>query len=338
MASLLPAYQDGKLLFVHATGSMDPSRSHFEAQRFMETGKPGDQSIGTGWLGRHLSTVGAMVPGAPLRGVGISAGLQKSLIGGPDTLPISNLDTFGITGTGSTLNARRAALTDLYNPTPDPLHSAALSTLATIDMLNTINFAGYTPANGAVYPGNGGLPYAMKTTAALIRAEVGVEAVAIDVGGWDTHDNQGTVAGSMANLMSTLSQTLAAFYQDVVAGNGPNVTVVVMSEFGRRLLENGNLGTDHGHGNVMMVLGQCVGGGRVMTQWPGLEPQNLFEGRDLQVTIDYRDILSEIVQDRLRRRRDERTLAIDGGHPPADDVAVDVGGVDGIGHQQRQAQ
>ncbi|HEX2836700.1 MAG TPA: DUF1501 domain-containing protein [Phycisphaerales bacterium] len=299
MASLLPAYQDGKLLFVHATGSMDPSRSHFEAQRFMETGKPGDQSIGTGWLGRHLSTVGAMIPGAPLRGVGIAAGLQKALVGGPDTLPISNLDAFGITGPGTTLNARRAALTDLYNPTPDPLHSAALSTLTTIDMLNTINFTGYTPANGAVYPGNSGFPYAMKTTAALIRAEVGVEAVAIDVGSWDTHDNQGTITGSMANLMSTLSQTLAAFYRDVVAGNGPNVTVVVMSEFGRRLLENGNLGTDHGHGNVMMVLGQCVGGGRVMTQWPGLEPQNLFEGRDLQVTIDYRDILSEIVQDRL---------------------------------------
>ncbi len=315
MGALLPAYQDGKLLFVHATGSMDPSRSHFEAQRFMETGKPGDQSIGTGWLGRHLSSVGAMVPGAPLRGVGIAAGLQKSLVGAPDTLPISNLDTFGILGSGSTLTARRSALTDMYTPTPDPLHSAALSTLTTIDMLNTINFAGYVPANGAVYPSNTGFSYAMKTTAALIRAQVGVEAVAIDVGGWDLHDNLGPITGSMANLMTTLSQTLGAFYRDVIAGNGPNVSVVVMSEFGRRLLENGNLGTDHGHGNMMMVLGQCVGGGRVLTQWPGLEPQNLFEGRDLQVTIDYRDILSEIVQDRLGNNNVD---AVFPGYTPTD--------------------
>ncbi|MFO0831746.1 MAG: DUF1501 domain-containing protein [Phycisphaerales bacterium] len=299
MAPLLPAYQDGKLLMVHATGSMDPSRSHFEAQRFMETGRPGDQSLATGWLGRHLATVDAVVPGAPVRGVGLSAGLPKVLVGGPDTLPIANLDTFGILGSSSSLPARRAALTDMYTPTPDPLHNAALSTLTTIDVLNTINFAGYVPSNGAVYPGTTGFAYAMRTTAALIRAQVGVEAVAIDVGGWDLHDNLGPISGSMANLMGALAQTLAAFYQDVIAGGGPGVTVVVMSEFGRRLLENGNLGTDHGHGNMMMVLGQCVNGGRVLTQWPGLEPQNLFEGRDLQVTIDYRDILYEVVQQRL---------------------------------------
>ncbi len=299
MASLLPAYQDGKLLFVHACGSMDPSRSHFEAQRFMELGVPRDPSVGTGWLGRHLASVSPMVPGSVLRGVGLQAGLPLALVGGPSTVPVSNLDTFGLSGPGSTLAARRSALTDLYTATPDPLHASALTTLQTIDLLNTINFSGYVPANGAVYPSNTGVSYAMKTTAALIKAQVGVEAVAIDVGGWDTHDNQGPVVGSMANLMTTLSRTLGAFYQDVIAGSGPNVSVVVMSEFGRRLLQNGNLGTDHGHGNCMMVLGQCVGGGRVMTQWPGLEPQNLFEGRDLQVTIDYRDILSEIVQDRL---------------------------------------
>jgi uncharacterized protein (DUF1501 family) len=297
MMGLHQAYLDGKLLFVHACGSTDPTRSHFEAQRFMEVGKPGDNSVRTGWLGRHLDTIGPMVPGSTLRGVGIMAGLPQTLVGAPQTLPISNLDSFGITGSGTTLTARSNAIRDMYLATTDPLRESANSTLQTISVLDTINFAGYAPANGAVYP-TGGFGNSMKSAAALIRAQVGVEAIAVDVGGWDTHDNQGPVTGGMANLMTNLSNTLGAFYRDVVAGGGPNVTVVVMSEFGRRLQENGSLGTDHGHGSAMMVIGQCVFGGRVLTQWPGLEQQNLFQGIDLAVTTDYRDILAEIIQDR----------------------------------------
>jgi uncharacterized protein (DUF1501 family) len=126
-----------------------------------------------------------------------------------------------------------------------------------------------------------------------------VEAVALDVLGWDTHVNQGTLAGTMANLLGDLAGALGAFYADMFAEQSPRVTVVVMSEFGRRLLENGSAGTDHGHGNAMLVLGQCIAGGRVLSQWPGLQPEQLFEHRDLGVTIDYRDILAEIVQNRL---------------------------------------
>jgi uncharacterized protein (DUF1501 family) len=294
MMGLHQAYLDGKLLFVHACGSMDPTRSHFEAQRFMEVGKPQDPSLGTGWLGRHLSTVGPMVPGSVLRGVGIMPGLAQTLIGGPQTLPISNLDTFGITGASTTLLGRRSAINDMYVATTDPLRATATSTMQTIDMLNTINFATYAPANGAVYP-TGSFATSMKSAAALIRAEVGVEAIAVDLGGWDTHDNQGPATGAMATLMANLSNTLGAFYRDVVAPNGPNVTVAVMSEFGRRLQENGSVGTDHGRGSVMMILGQAVAGGRVLTQWPGLAPADLFQGLDLNVTTDYRDILAEIV-------------------------------------------
>jgi uncharacterized protein (DUF1501 family) len=297
MMGLHPAYLDGKLLFVHACGSTDPTRSHFEAQRFMEVGKPRDLSLSTGWLGRHLASVMPMVPGSVLRGVGIMPGLAQTLLGGPKTLPISNLDTFGISGSSTTLPTRRSAINDMYGATPDPLRATAASTLQTIDVLDGINFSGYTPANGAVYP-TGNFATAMKSAAALIRAQVGVEAIAVDLGGWDTHDNQGPATGGMATLMANLANSLGAFYRDVIAGNGPDVTVVVMSEFGRRLQENGSLGTDHGHGSAMMVMGQAVAGGRVMTQWPGLDPANLFQGIDLAVTTDYRDILAEIVSAR----------------------------------------
>lgn len=299
MTPLLPAYQDGKLLIVHATGLTDPSRSHFDMQRFMEVGKPRDPLLASGWLGRHLYSVAPADPNSLLRAVGISTGLPRSLVGAPEALPIPNLDTFGVTGSGTTVNARTAAINDMYNGVADPLRAAALTTTATINLLNTINFSGYVPGGGAVY-GTDSFAYALKTSAALIRAQVGVEAIAIDVDGWDTHAAQGVFAGgAMFNLMDRISKAIAAFHRDLIVGGGPNVTLVVYSEFGRRLLENGSIGTDHGHGNCMFVLGQCVNGGRVLRIWPGLNPGDLFEGRDLQITIDYRDILSEIISQRL---------------------------------------
>ena len=299
MLPLVPAYQAGKLIFVHACGSTDPSRSHFEAQRFMEIGKPRDLNLVTGWLGRHIESIAPMDPLAKLRAVGISTGLQQSLAGGPSTLPISNLDEFNLGGSSTTRAARRAALADMYVNTGNPLAAVVSTTFDTIDMLNTINFAGYVPAGGAVYP-TGSFGTALKSTAALIKAEVGVEAVAIDLSGFDTHNNQGNFAGGFfANLMSTLANGMAAFYADMFTGPAPNVTVVAMSEFGRRLGENASNGTDHGRGNVMMVMGNCVNGGQVKRNWPGLGPGQLFEGVDLDVTIDYRNVLAEVVQNRL---------------------------------------
>ncbi len=297
--SLLPAFQNGDLLVVHACGSTDPSRSHFDAQRFMEVGKPADSSLFTGWLGRHLYSAAPLLPNALLRAVGIGYGLQRTLQGGPASLPIPDLDVFGLLGNAGTTAARSTAIGDMYALVADPVKAAAQTTQVTIDLLNTINFAGYAPAGGATYP-SGSFGYAMKTTAALIKADVGVEAVAIDVSGWDTHNNQGVfTGGTMFTLMDNLSKGLGAFHLDMFSGNGRNVTVVVMSEFGRRPAENGSLGCDHGHGNVMMILGNHIAGGRVLTQWPGLAPGQLFEGRDLDVTTDFRDILAEIVQKRL---------------------------------------
>jgi uncharacterized protein (DUF1501 family) len=298
MTALLPAFQAGHLLIVHAAGSVDPSRSHFDAQRFMEVGKAQDPNLATGWLGRHLMNTAPMDPNALLRAVGISTALQRTLVGGPLTLPVPNLDTFGLSGNSGTTATRTAALHDMYNTTPDPLHSIGLNTLATIDLLNTINFAGYVPSGGAVY-GTDGFNYAMKTTAALIKAQVGVEAIAFDMGGYDTHANQGSTSGAMHNLMVSLSGAMAAFHTDMTSGSFPTFTLVVMSEFGRRFTENGSLGCDHGHGNVMLVMGNCVTGGRVLTQWPGCNNNQLYQGLDLQVTTDYRDVLAEICSVRL---------------------------------------
>lgn len=299
MAALMPAYQNGHLLAVQATGLTNSNRSHFDAQRYMEVGKVNDPTLGTGWLGRHLFRVDPMDPGALLRAVGIGVGLQKTLVGGPKTLPIPNLDTFGLTGSTGSVPARSAAIADMYTGNGDPLKTIALNTLQTIGLLDTINFAGYTPGGGAVYPTNS-FGYSLKTTAALIRAQVGVEAIAIDAGGWDTHNNQGNQSGgTMYGLMNSLANGLAAFYQDIVTGNGPNVTVVVLSEFGRRTAENFSAGSDHGYGGAILVLGQCILGGRVLSNWPGLRPDQLYQGLDLAITMDYRDILAEIVQNRL---------------------------------------
>jgi uncharacterized protein (DUF1501 family) len=299
LAPLLPAYQNGHMLVVHATGLTNSNRSHFDAQRYMEVAKVNDPTVGTGWLGRHLFRVDPMNPDALLRAVGIGSGLQKTLVGGPKTLPIPNLDTFGLTGSAGTVPGRSDALLDMYTAAGEPLQTIALNTLQTIDLLNTINFATYAPGGGAVYP-TGSLGYALRTTAALIRAQVGVEAVAVDVNGWDTHNNQGNQPGGvLSNLMTSVANAVAAFYQDMVTGGGPNVIVLVISEFGRRARENASAGTDHGYGNALFMLGQCVRGGRVLSVWPGMGPGQLYENLDLAITIDYRDLLAEIVQSRL---------------------------------------
>lgn len=297
MAGLMPAYQAGELLVVHATGSTDPSRSHFDAQRYMEVGKPADPEIFTGWLGRHLLSSTPISQAAVLRAVGIATGLQRTLVGGPATLPIPDLDKFGLGGSSSTAQKRLDALNDMYQWVQDPLKAAADTTQLTVDLLDQINFAGYVPKGGASYP-SGGFGTALKSSAALIKAQVGVEAIAIDLGGWDLHAALGIFDGSMASLMTTLSQGLGALHADL-HGDAPNVTVVCMSEFGRRLKENGSFGTDHGHGNVMLLMGEHVQGGRVLSEWPGLAPEQLFEGKDLEVTIDFRDVLGEVVARRL---------------------------------------
>jgi uncharacterized protein (DUF1501 family) len=299
MAALIPAYQSGQLLIVHGAGSTDPTRSHFDAQFFMEIGKPGDRNIVTGWLGRHLASKPPMRVDAALRGLGFAFGLQQALVGAPDTLPIPDPANFGLAGNSATRTQRLNWLGTAYQPERDPLRTAALNTQRTISTLSALNIAGYVPAGGAVYPG-GSFGTAMRSTAALIRADIGIEAVQIDLGGWDTHSAQGPLTGGMAQLMTQFASALASFHTDMnAAGRMGRVTLVAMSEFGRVARENASQGTDHGHGNAMFVMGGAVAGGRVLRNWPGLAQEQLYEGQDLAVTIDYRHILAEIVSRRL---------------------------------------
>jgi len=178
------------------------------------------------------------------------------------------------------------------------LHSAALDATNTVALLRTVNFAGYRPANSAVYP-TSAFGRALNSVAVLIKSDVGIEAAQVDIGGWDTHSAQDPLAGAMFRSMQDFSNSLAAFYADVIA-TGFNVTVVAVSEFGRNVRENGSAGTDHGRGTAMFAMGKGIAGGRVLTKnWPGLAREQLESGQDLKVTVDYRDILSEIVQQRL---------------------------------------
>jgi uncharacterized protein (DUF1501 family) len=300
MADLLPAYFSGDLLVIHATGSVDPSRSHFDAQRFMEVGKPRDPSISTGWLGRHLATSTPMRTDAPLRALGLSSGLPKTLVGAPRALSIADPANYAIGGRNATRLERGDWLRDDYSAGDEPIRSAALDALNTIELLRVIDIGGYQPANGATYPDNS-FGRGMRSSAALIKADIGVEAIQVDLSGWDTHSNQDPLGGVMFNNMRTLSGALGAFHADVIAsGISQSVTVVVMSEFGRNARQNGSLGTDHGRGNCMFAMGRNIDGGRVLVNgWPGLARENLERGQDLQVTLDHRDVLAEIVANRL---------------------------------------
>jgi uncharacterized protein (DUF1501 family) len=286
------------LLIVHACGSPDDSRSHFQSMTVMETGKELDAALFTGWLGRHLASTDAANPNAILRAVGINDALQRSLSGSPLALPIPDLADFGLDGWEVTMQERLQTLGASYAQGPSALRATAANTITTINLLDAIDFGGYQPGGGAAYPDTY-FGYSMKSAAALIKADLGVEAIAVDLDGWDTHDDQGPREGWMAELMTELGDSLGAFHADLSAATGKNFVVVVISEFGRVVMENASQGTDHGHGGALLVLGNHIAGGRVLADWPGLGQGDLFQGQDLDTTIDYRDILAEIVQYRL---------------------------------------
>jgi uncharacterized protein (DUF1501 family) len=308
LTPLKQIYEDGKLAIVHACGwnVANPSRSHFDAQRWMELGQFNPANLFTGWLGRHLADTGAVVPGTPIRGVGVANGLQLEMVGGPQCLPVpgfaqSNSPNFNLHGPSGTVAARRSSLATMYNATTDPLKTDAALTQATLDLLNAIPFSSYVPGGGAVYPTTS-MGYSFKSAAALIRNDMGVEAVAIDRSGWDTHSAQGVnLGGGMYGVMDDLAKCLSAFYTDIVVNSTRSVAVVVMSEFGRRAAENASAGCDHGYGNCMFLMGNRINGRQVLSLgtnglpgWPGLGAGQLFQNLDLKVTLDFRDILSEV--------------------------------------------
>jgi uncharacterized protein (DUF1501 family) len=300
MSALMPAYTARNLLVVHGAGLTNTTRSHFDAQRYIEVGKAADPNLVTGWLGRHLATSTPMRTGNPLRALGISGGLPRTLVGAPNTLPIPNPAVFGLGGDAATRASRAEWLRADYAGVENSIGAPALDAINTVDLLTRIDFNGYRPAGGATYP-TSNFGRGMRATAALIKADIGIEAIQLDIGGWDTHAAQDPLAGSMFRTMTDLATTLAAFHADVIAGGTAyNVTVVALSEFGRNVRENGSRGTDHGRASAMFVMGPAIAGGRVLTSnWQPLARENLEIGNDLRVTIDHRDVLAEVVSRRL---------------------------------------
>ena len=294
LAPLHDIYAAGDMAFIQATGSPDETRSHFEAMDLMERGATENGDY-TGWLARHLATLDSG-NSSSLRAVGIGDMLPASLTGAVSSTALQSIAEYHLGGRPERVGQMTSLLQTLYEQNQDMLAVAAQQTFASMAVLGKIDTVNYVP-NGRVYQENE-FGQAMRMVAQLIKAEVGVEVACIDLGGWDTHVAQGGASGTLANLLTELADGLTAFYEDLQAQMG-NVTVVVMSEFGRRLQENGGLGTDHGHGNMMMVLGGGINGGRVFANWPGLHDEQLVGPGDLAVTIDYRDVLGELIQKRL---------------------------------------
>ena len=285
LGPLRPLWDTRQLAFVHAAGSPDTSRSHFDAQAFMESGTAGMRTP-DGWLNRSLPRGDQNA--SPLRGVAIGATLPLVLRGDRGAVAVDDLAKFQVGGDSSPILER------LYASSSDTrLKNQGGGTFDAMRRIEAIRQQTYTPTNGVFYQGEFGRR--LQQLARLIKADVGVEVAFVDLDGWDHHANE---VGLLSNLLNQFGNGLSAFTRDL-GDRMADVVIVTMSEFGRTAAENGNGGTDHGHGGVMMVMGGPVKGGSVYGTWPGLEPEQLFEGRDLAVTTDYRDVLAELVRGHL---------------------------------------
>ena len=295
LAPLHELYGAGELAVLHACGNPNATRSHFEAQDLMESGTSTDRNLATGWLNRMIGCCPEdAAHRSALQAVSLTAQLPRSLQGNADALAIADLTRYGIsqgsTPAGSKTNA--TSFEQIYeNAVGDALHSAGRDGFAAMDLLRKVNPQNYTPSNGAAYP-QGAFGKSLRQVAQLIKADVGLEIAFVEIGGWDTHANQGGATGTLATRLTELGGGLAALHKDLGAKMS-DVLVLTMSEFGRTARQNGNRGTDHGHGTAFFALGGDVRGGRVLGDWPGLSTEKLFEGRDLAITTDYRDFFAE---------------------------------------------
>ncbi len=291
LAPLKAMFDSNALAIVDAVGSPDPTRSHFDAQDYMESGTPGRKATGDGWLNRCLVSTAAST-GSPVRAVSMGAELARALRGVNPALAVNNLGEFKVRD-----EAGASTFETMYAATLDKaMQETGRDTFDAVKMLQAVQKQTYVPANGGKYPG-GALGRNLQQIAQLIKADIGLEVAFTDVGGWDTHVNEigATPAqGQLSNLLKDFGAALAAFYQDM-GDRMSDVVLATMSEFGRTAKENGNRGTDHGHANVMFAFGGGIRGGKVYGEWPGLAPNQLYENRDLAVTTDFRDVLGELV-------------------------------------------
>ena len=294
LAPLKPLWDNGSLAAIHAVGSPDATRSHFDAQDYMESGTPGVKSTSDGWLNRYCRHDQEHAD-TPFRAVAFGPQLPRILAGTAPALAIDDLQAFGLR---VPQEAARDKLTQAFEELYDGaatglLASSSREGFEAIQVLKRADPTQYRPANGAEYP-PGRLGRSLLQIAQLIKSDVGVQIAFADVGGWDTHVNQGSSEGQLSARLRELGGGLVAFARDL-GERMRSVVVLTMSEFGRTIRENGNAGTDHGHATAMLAMGGAVNGGRVLGKWPGLDPASRFEGRDVAVTTDFRDLFGEVL-------------------------------------------
>jgi len=294
LAPLKPLFDQQHLAIVDAVGSPDPTRSHFDAQDYMESGTPGFKGTRDGWMNRALPHEQGKV--SPVRAVSLGPTLSRAMNGPNPAIALQSISGFQVHDSGASKQFQ-----DMYLDSKDPvMRAAGRETFEAVSMLQSIQQQTYVPAGGAEYP-RGRFGESLRQIAQLIKSDVGVEMAFADIGGWDHHVNElGARAseGQLANLLRDYGQALTAFWRDM-GDRMSDVVLVTMSEFGRTAHENGNRGTDHGHANCMFVMGGGVKGGKVYGKWPGLEKEQLYEGRDLALTTDFRDVLGELVSRHL---------------------------------------
>ncbi len=290
MAPLEQFWKSKQLAIIDAAGSPDNTRSHFDAQDYMESGTPGNKGTRDGWLNRVLQA-GTSKDDSPFRAVSMTQQLPRSLYGRAPSVAMTNLADFSIKAGIYTQNMA-GGFEGLYQQNAkDSLGEMGKETFEAVNYLKQANPAQYKPENGAVYP-TSQLGRSLSQIAQLIKAGVGLEVAFTEAGGWDTHVNEGNARGQLANLLRDFATSIAAFGTDL-GKRMDDVVLITMSEFGRTAKENGSRGTDHGHANAMFVLGNSVKGGKVYGDFRGLKNANLYEGRDLDVTTDFRDVFAE---------------------------------------------
>ncbi len=286
-------WKDNKLAIVTSAGSPDNTRSHFDAQDYMESATPGNKGTRDGWLNRVMQTTSGKED-SPFRAVSMTQSLPRALYGKSPSVAMTNLGDFSIKA-GLYTTDLKGGFEGIYQQNAkDSLSETGKETFEAMNFLKQANPAQYQPENGAAYPPTQ-FGRSMQQIAQLIKAGVGLEVAFTDTGNdirWDTHTNQGGSQGQLANFLRTFSQAIAAFAQDL-GKRMDDVMLITMSEFGRTVRENGGRGTDHGHGNSMLILGNGVKGGKVYGEFKGLKSDKLYEGRDLDVTTDFRDVFAE---------------------------------------------
>jgi len=298
LAPLKPLWDSRRLAIVHAAGSPDNTRSHFDAQDYMESATPGRKGTADGWLNRYLQSKPDPERNV-FRAVSMTQLTPRAMQGKAPSLAISNLADFTIRA-GKSSASVQGGFEEIYAQTVnDMLGGTGKETFAAVNYLKQVNPAQYKPENGAQYPRT---PFgsSLLQIAQLIKADVGLEVAFTDTPGlnWDTHVNEGNGRGQLGNLLQQFSNAIAALYTDL-GRRMDDVVILTMSEFGRTARENGNRGTDHGHANAMFVIGNGVRGGKVYGEWPGLKSEQLYEGRDLALTTDFRDVFGEIARRHL---------------------------------------